>query len=167
MLEEQGLRLPNQAIETRLRHLASATARWRQAVLESHWPKLEGGFDVFANDPGAPPMLMEMERVLQLVSSTNRAEGLPEELKKLPMALKGGAIVPDALSNPAYLHFAIKGALAGFICYLIFTLTAYQGIYTSVVTCIVCSLSTIGASVQKGVVRLAGSAGCRVGRGSR
>jgi len=158
MLEEQGLRLPNQAIETRLRHLASATARWRQAVLESHWPKLEGGFDVFANDPGAPPMLMEMERVLQLVSSTNPAEGLPEELKKLPMALKGGAIVPDALSNPAYLHFAIKGALAGFIWYLIFTLTAYQGIYTSVVTCIVCSLSTIGASVQKGVLRLAGSA---------
>ena len=53
---------------------------------------------------------------------------------------------------------AIKGALAGFVCYLIFTLTAYQGIYTSVVTCVVCSLSTIGASVQKGVLRLTGSA---------
>src|SRR5258708_40067077 len=74
------------------------------------------------------------------------------------MALKGGAIVPDALSNPAYLHFAIKGALAGFICYLIFTLSAYQGIYTSVVTCVVCSLSTIGASAQKGILRFAGSA---------
>src|SRR5262249_38627500 len=60
--------------------------------------------------------------------------------------------------NPEYLHFAIKGALAGFICYLIFTLGAYQGIYTSVVTCVVCSLSTIGASVQKGTLRLAGSA---------
>jgi multidrug resistance protein MdtO len=48
--------------------------------------------------------------------------------------------------------------LAGLICYLVFTLTAYQGIYTSVVTCIVCSLSTIGASVQKGILRFAGSA---------
>jgi multidrug resistance protein MdtO len=156
VLEEQDVRTSNQAIQIRLRHVASAAAIWRQAVLESHWPKLED--DVLVKDPGAPPMLLEMERVLHLVSKTSPAEGLPEELKNFPMTLKGGAIVPDAFSNPAYLHFAIKGALAGFICYLIFTLTAYQGIYTSVVTCIVCSLSTIGASVQKGVLRFAGSA---------
>jgi multidrug resistance protein MdtO len=73
----------------------------------------------------------------------------PEELKAFPMAPKGGALVADAFTNPAYIHFAIKGALASFICYLIFTLSAYQGIYTSVVTCIVCSLSTVGASAQK------------------
>jgi len=34
---------------------------------------------------------------------------------------------------------------------------AYQGIYTSVITCVVCSISTIGASVQKGILRLAGA----------
>jgi len=101
MLEEQGLRLSSQSIETRLRRVASATARWRQAVLESRWPRFEEGLDVLTKDPGAPPMLLEMERVLQLVSNTNPTEGLPEELKKFPMALKGGAIVPDALSNPA------------------------------------------------------------------
>ena len=66
--------------------------------------------------------------------------------------------MPDAFRNPDYIRFAVKGAIAGFICYLIFTLTAYPNIYTSVITCIVCSLSTIGASVQKGVLRLAGSA---------
>jgi multidrug resistance protein MdtO len=158
MLEEQGIQQANEAIETRLRHLAGATATWRQAVLESHWPKLAAGFDVKAKNPGAPPMLVEMERVLQLVSKTNAAEGLPDELKSFPVTVKGGAVVPDAFRNPGYFHFAIKGALAGFICYLIFTLTAYQGIYTSVVTCVVCSLSTIGASVQKGVLRFAGSA---------
>jgi multidrug resistance protein MdtO len=101
-------------------------------------------------------MLLEMERVLELVSKSPNAESLPEELKVLPK--RSPSVVSDALSNPAYIRFAVKGALAGFICYLIFTLTAYQGIYTSVVTCIVCSLSTIGASVQKGVLRLAGSA---------
>src|SRR5205823_1606102 len=83
------------------------------------------------------------------------AESLPDELKVFP---KSSPVASDAFSNPEYVHFAIKGAVAGFICYLIFTLTAYQGIYTSVVTCIVCSLSTIGASVQKGLLRLAGSA---------
>jgi len=181
MLEEQGLRLPDEAIQTRLRRIAAAVATWRQAVLESRWPELQEptgsagvpagvqetgsadaptlrGSDALMLPPSAagPPMLLETERVLHLVSKAK--EGLPDELKAFPMAPKGGAVVADAFRNPAYVHFAIKGALAGFICYLIFTLTAYQGIYTSVITCIVCSLSTIGASVQKGVLRLAGSA---------
>jgi multidrug resistance protein MdtO len=98
-----------------------------------------------------------MERVVQLLPQAYRADKLPEELK-LPPARKSGAIAPDAFTNPEYLHFAVKGALAAFICYLIFTMFAYQGIYTSVITCVVCSLSTIGASVQKGVLRLAGAA---------
>lgn len=156
VLEEQGVRLPNEAIETRLRRVAGAVATWRQAVLERRWPELQEPLDVPVQLPGVPPMLLEMERVLHLVSKAK--EGLPDELKSFPIAPKGGPIVPDAFRNPAYLQFALKGALAGFICYLVFTLTAYQGIYTSVITCIVCSLSTIGASVQKGVLRLAGSA---------
>jgi multidrug resistance protein MdtO len=156
VLEEQGVRLPNATIETRLRRIAGAVARWRQAVLERRWPQLQEALDAPVQVPGVPPMLLEMERVLQLVSRAK--EGTPDELKAFPMAPKGGPVVPDAFTNPAYLRFAIKGALAGFICYLIFTLTAYPGIYTSVITCIVCSLSTIGASVQKGTMRLAGSA---------
>jgi multidrug resistance protein MdtO len=101
-------------------------------------------------------MLLEMERVLHLLSKSEK--DTPEELRGFPLAPKGGAVVADAFRNPDYVHFAIKGALAGFICYLIFTLSAYQGIYTSVVTCVVCSLSTIGASAQKGILRFAGSA---------
>jgi len=37
-------------------------------------------------------------------------------------------------------------------------LTNYQEIFTSVITCIVCSLSTVGASFQKGTLRFCGSA---------
>jgi multidrug resistance protein MdtO len=159
VLEEQGLRLPNEAIQARLRRIAGAVATWRHAVLERHWPELQetGSADApTLRRSDVPPMLLEMDRVVHLVSKAK--DGVPDELKAFPMAPKGGPIVPDAFRNPAYFHFAMKGALAGFICYLIFTLTAYQGIYTSVITCIVCSLSTIGASVQKGVLRLAGSA---------
>jgi multidrug resistance protein MdtO len=156
VLEEQGARLPNEVFGTRLRGVAGAVATWRHAVLERRWPELREPPDAPVQLPAVPPMLLEMERVLHLVSKAK--DGLSDELKAFPIAPKGGPIVPDAFRNPAYLHFAIKGALAGFICYLIFTLTAYPGIYTSVITCIVCSLSTIGASVQKGVLRLAGSA---------
>jgi multidrug resistance protein MdtO len=157
-LEEQGVRLPNAEIEARLRRIAEAVATWRQAVLERRWPELQetGSADATLRRSDVPPMLLEMERVLHLVSKAK--EGLPDELRAFPIEPKGGPIVPDAFRNPAYVQFAIKGALAGFICYLIFTLTAYQGIYTSVITCIVCSLATIGASVQKGTLRFAGSA---------
>jgi multidrug resistance protein MdtO len=167
VLQEHGVRPPNEAIETRLRRVAEAAATWRQAVLERRWPQLQeppphplgepqASSAARAGSEGAPPMLLEMERVLHLVSKAK--DGVPDELKAFPLAPKGGAIVADAFKNPAHIHFAIKGALAGFICYLIFTLSAYQGIYTSVITCIVCSLSTIGASAQKGILRFAGSA---------
>ena len=173
VLEEQGVQLPNEAIAARLRRIAAALPIWRQAILERRWPKLQeppailplplGGGEGRGEGAGephvaaAPPMLLELERVLHIVSKTSATEGLPDELKAFPLALKGGALVPDAFKNPVYLQSAVKGGLAGFICYLIFTLCAYQGIYTSVVTVIVCSLSSIGASVQKGILRLGGS----------
>jgi hypothetical protein len=62
-----------------------------------------------------------------------------------------GAARSDGFTNPEYIHFAVKGALAAFF-YLLpdFHDVCLSGIYTSVITCVVCSLSTIGASVQKG-----------------
>ena len=44
------------------------------------------------------------------------------------------------------------------ICYVLFVGFDYPGIYTSVITCFVVSLSTIGASNQKGLLRFAGAA---------
>src|SRR5262249_6166820 len=139
VLEEDGIRLPDEPIEARLRYIASALAEWRQAVLGRRWPKIHESFDVHAPVPDVPPMLLETERVLHLVSKAENS--VPDELKGFPLIPKGGALVADAFKNPEYIHFAVKGALAAFICYLIFTLTAYQAIYTSVITCIVCSLS--------------------------
>ena len=158
VLEKQGVELPDEAMEKRLRRIARAAATWRKAVIEHRWPRLEDTVDAGAQDPNSLPALAEMERVLELAATAQAGNGLPDELKGFPKALKGGPIVPDAFRNPEYVRFAVKGALAGFICYLIFTLTAYQNIYTSVITCIVCSLSTIGASLQKGILRFAGSA---------
>ena len=45
-----------------------------------------------------------------------------------------------------------------FICYFLFIGFDYPGIYTSVITCFVVSLSTIGASNQKGILRFGGAA---------
>src|SRR5262249_20785414 len=66
--------------------------------------------------------------------------------------------VPDAFDNPEYVQFAVKGTVAALICYVSFVGFDYPGIYTSVITCFVVSLSTVGASNQKGILRFGGAA---------
>ena len=69
-----------------------------------------------------------------------------------------GLLVPDAFTNPEYVQFAIRGAAASLICYIVFVGLDYPGIYTSVITCFVVALSTIGSSNQKGLLRFGGAA---------
>src|SRR5262252_646349 len=71
---------------------------------------------------------------------------------------KQSLFLPDAFDNPEYVRFAIKGTFAVLLCYVCFVGFDYPGIYTSVVTCFVVSLSTIGASNQKGLLRFGGAA---------
>ena len=149
----------NDSEKRRLLRVADACALWRAALEEHRAPNLstmspeEKGSSASAD---LLPLLAEMEHIVQLLPQTYHTDKLPDELR-LPPAPKGGVLAPDAFTNPEYIRFAVKGALAAFICYLIFTMFAYQGIYNSVITCVVCSLSTIGASVQKGILRLAGA----------
>jgi multidrug resistance protein MdtO len=161
VLEIEGIAAPSDLIKKRLCHIADACISWRQAIENRRPPAnfsqpMESPTEV--PESSALPSLAEMERVVGLIPLAFSSGAFPDELKSAPNQEKGGVIMPDAFTNPEYVRFAIKGALAAFICYLIFTLAGYPGIYTSVITCLVCSLSTIGASVQKGVLRFAGAA---------
>jgi multidrug resistance protein MdtO len=142
----------------RMLRLADESKLWREAINERRAPNYSALplVETSAVSYEARPLLKEMERVIRLLPEVFHGDKLPAELT-LPPARQDGALVADAFTNPVYMRFAVKGALAALICYLIFTMFAYQGIYTSVITCIVCSLSTIGASVQKGILRLAGA----------
>jgi multidrug resistance protein MdtO len=162
VLEVHGVGSSNELVQQRLRRVADACSRWRTAVKDHQSPEVltlpaESGAATDGHGV-ALPSLAEMERVIELMPFTFRGRELPDELKPPLNEKKSGLLVPDAFTNPEYLHSAIKGALAGFICYLIFTLFDYEGVYTSIITCIVCSLSTVGASLQKGVMRFAGAA---------
>ena len=64
--------------------------------------------------------------------------------------------LPDAFQNREYLRFAFAGCLAASVCYVIYNTIDWPGISTCVLTCIVTSLSTVGASLQKQVLRIAG-----------
>jgi len=101
-----------------------------------------------------PQPLADMERTLEQLSAVARlAPTTPTGKEAGPRLL-----IPDATTNPEYVQFAVKGALASLICYILFIGFDYPGIYTSVITCFVVSLSTIGSSNQKGLLRFGGAA---------
>jgi multidrug resistance protein MdtO len=137
--------------------VADACARTRQALAERRWPRSgeiaarSGPADL---DVAALPPLADMERTLEQLSlAASLGSATPAAKKTRPRLW-----VPDATTNPEYVRFAVKGALAALICYILFVGFDYPGIYTSVVTCFVVSLSTIGSSNQKGLLRFGGAA---------
>jgi multidrug resistance protein MdtO len=143
----------------RLLNAAEGCERMRRAFAEMRLPA-PGEWTALASEQasGALSPLTDIERTLDQI-----AMAVPEHShdagKSVPTsAEKRSLFLPDAFANPEYVRFAIKGTLAAFICYFLFIGFDYPGIYTSVITCFVVSLSTIGASNQKGILRFGGAA---------
>jgi uncharacterized membrane protein YccC len=65
-------------------------------------------------------------------------------------------LVEDALTNPDYLHFALKTTLAIAACEIFLNAVAWPGIRTAMITCAVTALATVGAQRQKQLLRLTG-----------
>ncbi|MBK5939968.1 hypothetical protein CCR96_12095 [Halochromatium roseum] len=88
----------------------------------------------------------------------NVLAGAPEA--EVVPAPKTPFVAPDALSNPAYIRFALKTTAAAVICFLIYTAIDWQGIHTAMVTCYVAALGTTGETVHKLALRIIG---CLIG----
>ena len=144
-------------LHDRLLNVADGCDRMWHAFNELRLPD---DWVALADEKNAPPpfSLLDIERTLDQIAlavpryteELSHSEAAPAEKRSL--------FLPDAFDNPDYVRFAIKGTLAALICYVIFIGFDYPGIYTSVITCFVVALSTIGASNQKGILRFGGSA---------
>jgi multidrug resistance protein MdtO len=155
-----SLRAP---VRGRLLRVAQACAQVRHAIAHHHRPAAfvaPQETSATTEDTVVLPLLAEMERGLATIalawpgrpsgSATGRLPGEAAPPRRL--------LVPDAFANPEYVRFALKGALAATLCYLLITAADVTNeIYTAVITCMVCSLSTIGASTQKGLLRFTGA----------
>jgi multidrug resistance protein MdtO len=153
----------------RVRELAAAVARIRTDLMRRRIP---GPIQFIPDDEPlrSPPLLREMEATVALIpdafaGSRSMDEYLPDS-DDLP---RSRLIVPDALTNPEHLQFALRGCLAAGVCYIIYNSIAWPGISTAVTTCLLTALSTIGASRQKQTLRVAGAlvGGPLIGMGSQ
>jgi multidrug resistance protein MdtO len=104
------------------------------------------------------PLLGEMERTVSLLHEALAGTRSLSTAAPLPSGDPPSRLfVPDALSNPDHVKFALKGCLAASLCYLIYTALDWSGISTAVITCVLTALTTIGASRQKQVLRISGA----------
>ena len=109
--------------------------------------------------PSKLPFLPTMERTVALIPKAFVGSGAIKEFIPAPIdeQTRERLIVPDAFSNPAHLQFAMRGMLAATACYVVYTAIAWPGLSTSIATCIITALSTIGSSRQKQFLRLGGA----------
>jgi multidrug resistance protein MdtO len=118
--------------------------------------KIEGASQ---EQPSSLPFLQTMERTVALIPGAFAGSQSVQVL--LPVSLyeetPARFFVGDSLSNPAHVYFALRGTLAAIVCYITYWALDWPGLGTSVVTCFITALSTIGSSRQKQVLRLAGA----------
>jgi multidrug resistance protein MdtO len=146
----------------RLERVAAACAATARALVNPSAPQPDALSLVeppAAARAAAVPALTAMEHTLReiAIAMPGRASTDARPLAAEPKR-KASLLVPDAFSNPEYVRFAIRGGLACLICDFLFVAFDYPGIYTSVITAFVVSLSTVGASTQKGILRFSGAA---------
>jgi len=107
--------------------------------------------------PGTP-LLSEIESMVSLMPSIFSKENATDpELESLEdMSSTSRLLIPDAFSNPEHLRYVLGGTCAAMFCYIFYVSLDWPGLSTSVTTCVLTALTTIGSSRQKQILRVAG-----------
>ena len=110
--------------------------------------------------PSELPLLPEMERTVAMIPHAfSGSEDSPDQffLPPIDAEAKQPLLVADAFTNYDHLKFALRGSLATLLAYVVYQSVDWTGLSTSVATCIITALSTIGSSRQKQFLRLGGA----------
>jgi multidrug resistance protein MdtO len=163
------LRLPGSGADrTRLRTLADAVQSLRADLVNRRIPS-QIQFDTHYEAGSGLPMLRELEDTLVLIPQAFADSKSMDFAALSDDEPRQRLIAPDLFSNPEHFRFALKGCLAASVCYMFYNFIAWPGISTSVSTCLLTGLTTIGASRQKQILRLTGAlaGGVVIGMGSQ
>ncbi|MGD0892656.1 MAG: FUSC family protein [Terracidiphilus sp.] len=107
--------------------------------------------------PGTP-LLSEIESMVSLMpaifSDENADDPALEPLEDAPDTMR--VFIPDAFSNPEHLRYILGGTLAAVLCYILYISLDWPNLSTSVTTCVLTALTSVGSSRQKQLLRLLG-----------
>ncbi len=85
-------------------------------------------------------------------------QSLPEYLpSEVDVNERRSLFKPDAFTSHTHIRFALKGTLAASSCYFLYNAIQWRGLSSSVPTCMITALSTVGSSRQKQMLRVAGA----------
>jgi len=149
--------VPGADESARLQRVAESCAQVRRVLEDGdllervqpiHWPSPRGGGSAMF------PVLVELEHLADLMQQALGPEGVAGEVAS---SEPGRLFVPDAFTNPAYVRYALKGALAVMICYTLQSAVDWPGIRTCLITCLIVALGSEGATIQKGTLRVSGA----------
>ena len=142
----------------RIRRLANRLRRIREDLTRGAVPRdpeAAGGNEI----PPTLPLFGEMEQTISLIygaflesRSLSVFAPSPRAAEQVPRSLA----VADLL-DPRHFKFALRGCLAATACYVAINALNWPEISTSVTTCFLTALTTIGASRQKQTLRFGGA----------
>lgn len=141
---------------------AAAKALRKNAVYKEELdPSDAGGHGDGTVPPAVAPLAADLADVLAQIRHIlgDRPHDKPKKDKK-PKTDSGGIFLPDAWTNPDYVHFGLKLTLCAAIAYGAERLTNWSGIGTCLITVFIVSLGSTGETVHKALMRIAG---CLVG----
>ena len=115
--------------------------------------------DLPVGKPSGIPLLAEIERTVALIprvfSGTEPVGAyIPAVLDEVTTPT---FFVRDVFSNNEHVKFALRGCLAGTLCYFLYSILEWPGLATSVTTVVITALTNVGASRQKQLMRFAGT----------
>jgi multidrug resistance protein MdtO len=98
------------------------------------------------------PLIAALHEMELALDAAAKAELAPSSAPSSPEPV----LVADAFDNPVYGQFAMKTVLAALICYVFYTALHWPGIHTSMLTCFILALPSLGAASHKSVLRVVG-----------
>lgn len=104
------------------------------------------------------PLMSEIESMVALMpsifSTESETDPLLEPLEDEPASTR--IFVADAFTNFEHLRYVLGGTVAAMMCYMLYVGLDWPNLSTSVTTCVLTAATTIGASRQKQILRVAG-----------
>ena len=142
-------------LRERAEHISQSVADIRNC-LRAHGQPCQTSLEALPS-PGTP-LMSEIESMVSLMPSIFSSEHAPdpdlEPLDDPPAANR--IFVPDAFTNPEHLRYILAGTMAAMLCYILYVSLDWPNLSTSITTCVLTALTTVGSSRQKQILRVAG-----------